>query len=64
MAKKDPFITGIVFGTMAGIVFMIFLIVALNPGYKQGQIDCVNGDVKVQLVKQEDNELIWEWKNE
>ena len=47
-----------------GIVLFIFLVVWNNitfekKGYKQGQIDAINGNIKYELVEQPDRTTKW-----
>lgn len=35
-----------------------------DSGYRAGQIDAANGVMKYELVKTDDGETVWEWKDE
>ena len=37
----------------------IFYLVGIDDGYKQGQIDCINGKIEYCLIDREDNTKVW-----
>jgi len=55
------------------IIFIIIIIIliwsfgfylGLNSGYKEGQIDAINGVIKYELVINKDKSMTWAEKNE
>lgn len=55
------------------IIFIIIIIIliwsfgfylGLNNGYKEGQIDAINGVIKYELVINKDKSMTWAEKNE
>ena len=48
------------------IIFIVSIALAIiisdNRGYRQGQLDAINGEIHYKLVKQENREMNWEWK--
>ena len=51
----------VAFTVFIAIVMFIFgIIIGSISGYKEGQIDYANGEVKYELVEQKNEERIWE----
>jgi len=57
----DDFIGGIIFGfVIARLIFCVWIsFIYKDWGYKKGQVDCLNGIVKYELQKQNDNSELW-----
>ena len=45
--------------TILAIISVTYSLGAEN-GYRQGQIDCINGTINYELVRQDDNTTTWE----
>jgi len=59
---KDAIYYVLIVGTMAGCLFGYQSCVGdyYEDGYKQGQIDAVNGEIRYGLVEQDDGETLWQ----
>ena len=50
-----------VYNALIGAALAILIVGLINP-YKSGQIDCINGNIKYELVEQADGSNEWETK--
>ena len=60
---KD-FIVGVGLGTIIGCVLVYIGLTTINPLYKRGQIDCINGAIHYKLEKQMDGTTGWKYSKE
>lgn len=60
MKKRFDIADGILLVALGVIFGMIFSVIILKNDYKDGQIDTLNGKIKYELVKQDNEELVWE----
>ena len=49
----------IIIGFIIGSLFMVVLVIALDL-YKEGQVDCINGEIYYELIVHEDKTSSWE----
>jgi len=47
-------------GLIFGVVFTILFIHASHSSYMDGQIDALTGDIKYELITNEDQTMSWE----
>jgi hypothetical protein len=52
----------LIIGFAIGMLFIVFMETVSDYTYRDGQIDCINGEIQYELVKQGNNELKWEYK--
>lgn len=59
---RDSIISGILTGAILGVISTYTCEGRYSEGYKQGQLDALNGKIKYVLEKQNNNEMIWKEK--
>lgn len=64
MREFVELIAGIVIGACMTMLIVILLSGFVSPGYRQGQIDALNGKIHYELVTNEDGSSSWKLKDE
>lgn len=58
--KGEKWIPRIVVGLIFVIAWVLILAATVKENYKLGQIDALNGIIKYELIRQDDNTTQWE----
>ena len=58
--RDTPILSLLSAGFALGVIFTIIIALLTGSTYQEGQIDCINGNIKYELVVQPDSSKTWE----
>ncbi len=66
MEEENRFLTGVLLAGMISLLIILLLSIPCNvaEGYRQGQIDAINGVIKFELQTHDDGTTSWELKDD